>query len=157
MSHEVIRVIILVKYINRSHEMIQVTYKRLLTTVNKEITQGQTDMKWCGFGSESPSGLHCTKRYESPDHPVGSVFESPVYQVHNGHKSESPVTEFGSHERVRNAATRNHTRTPTCYTYTPINRNVHTYIHNTHAPTHKHNTNIIPHIIYIHTHTHNHN
>jgi len=38
MSHEVIRVIILVKYINRSHEMIQVTYARLLIPVNKEIT-----------------------------------------------------------------------------------------------------------------------
>jgi len=41
MSYEVIQVIILVKYIRWLHEMIQVTYKYLLTTINQEITQNQ--------------------------------------------------------------------------------------------------------------------
>ena len=40
-THEEIQVNILVKYIRWSHEMIQVTYKYLLTTVNQEITQNQ--------------------------------------------------------------------------------------------------------------------
>ena len=42
MSHEVIRVIILVKYIKWSHEMIRVKHKYPVTTVNKEMTQEQT-------------------------------------------------------------------------------------------------------------------
>jgi len=37
--HEGIQVIIQVKYIKQSHEMIRVTYVCLLTTVNKEMTQ----------------------------------------------------------------------------------------------------------------------
>jgi len=36
MTHEVIHIIKLAKYIKWSHEMIQATYKSLLTTVNKE-------------------------------------------------------------------------------------------------------------------------
>ena len=42
MSHEGIQVIKQVKYIIQSHEMIQVAYICLLTTVNKEMTQEQT-------------------------------------------------------------------------------------------------------------------
>jgi len=56
-----------------------------------------------------------------------SIFESPVHRVHNGHKSEYPVTEFESHERVRIAATRNHTHTQTCYTHVHINTLIHTH------------------------------
>ena len=55
--------------------------------INKENDiRADTHMKWRDFGSESPSGLHCTNRYKSPDHPMGLIFESPVYRVHNDHK-----------------------------------------------------------------------
>jgi len=87
------------------------------------------------------SSLHELVRISGSSH--GSNFESPVYRVQNGYKSESPITEFGSHERVRNPVTRNqthrdegkintytkytHTRTHTC---TP---HVHTYTGNPHT------------------------
>ena len=51
----------------------------------------------------------------------GSVFESPGYRVHSEHNSESPVTEFRSHERVRIAVLCNRTH----ITYT----NTHLYVH----------------------------
>ena len=41
MPYEMIQVIILVKYLGQSHEMIQVTYI-ILTTINKEMIQEQT-------------------------------------------------------------------------------------------------------------------
>jgi len=54
MPHEMIQVIILVKYNNRSYEMIRVTCKRLLTTVKKgNNIRTSTHMKWRGFESES--------------------------------------------------------------------------------------------------------
>jgi len=50
-----------------------------------------------------------------------SVFESPMHQVHNEPEVGSPISWFGSHERVRNTATRNHTH---------MNARTYTYIHN---------------------------
>ena len=70
MSHEVIQLIILIKYLKRSHEMIKINDKYLLTTVNKEKTKVNTHMKRHRFETESLSGLYCTDRYESPDHPM---------------------------------------------------------------------------------------
>ena len=111
--------------------------------INKETdTRADTHMKWRDFGSESPSGLYCMNRYKSPDHPMGSIFKSPVYYEH---KSKSLVTEFGSHEWVWIAVTCNQTLTnilihtytytytcscirPRIHTYT-----VYTYIHSQHT------------------------
>jgi len=65
-----------------------------------------------------------------------SVFVLPVYLVHNGHKFESPVTEFGSHERV-------------CNRYNMPRHQTHEFTHNihTHSYTHLH---IHTHYTYIH-------
>ena len=41
MSHEVVQVIKLVKYNRKSHEMISVTCKCILTTVNKEMHKNE--------------------------------------------------------------------------------------------------------------------
>jgi len=48
MSHEVIQVIILVKYLRQSHEMIKVKHKYLLTTVNKKKDKSKYshEMTW---------------------------------------------------------------------------------------------------------------
>ena len=41
-SHEMIRVIILVKYIRRSYEIIRIKHKYPVITVDKKIAQDQT-------------------------------------------------------------------------------------------------------------------
>ena len=48
MSHEVVQVIKLVKYNRKSHEMIRVICKYILTTVNKEIHKNKHshEMMW---------------------------------------------------------------------------------------------------------------
>ena len=140
MSHEVIQVIKLAKYNRKSHEMIRVTCKCLLTMVN---TQEQT-LTWNDVISEPNRRLVFTARtgtvYGSSH---DSVFESPLYRVQNGYNFESSVIEFGSHKWVWNAVTHNRTHTykhkctlhwhvhtdTYVYTYTHTYTSVHTYIY----------------------------
>jgi len=75
-------------------------------------------MKWCGFGTEPSSGLHCTNQYWSTDHLVDRSLNR-LYRVHSGYKFESHVTEFGSHEQVQNAATHNRSHREEGNQYTP--------------------------------------
>ena len=76
----------------------------------------------------------------------GSVFESSWNRVQNGYKFESPVTEFGSAERVRNVVIHIHTHK---YLYIHIHVLIHT------PGTHMH-TSIHIHIYYMHTYPHLH-
>ena len=81
------------------------------------------------------SSLHEPVRISELSH--GSVFESPVYRVHNEHNSKSPVTGPDLTERVRITATRNqthelirtHTRTLTLATYLHVRTCIHTRVH----------------------------
>jgi len=96
------------------------------------------------------------------------VFESPVYQVHNGHKSEPLVNESGSHERDRNrystqpntwTLTNTNIQTYWCtsvhiYTTLYIYTLIHMYVH-TYTSIHIH-TPIYIHIHYIHIHLNTH-
>jgi len=109
MSHEVIQVIKVVKYSRKSHGMIRVTCKRIPTMVNKKIHRNKYshEMMWFQNRIVVWSSLYKSVLIYGPTH--GSVFESLVYRVHNGHKSESHVTEFGSSEQVRNVVTRHQT------------------------------------------------
>ena len=71
----------------------------------------------------------------------GSVFESPLCRVHNEHESGSPVTKFGSHERVWNTVTRNRTHEPTrtytrAFTHAHTSHNTYIHIYTTHCYTH---------------------
>ena len=113
--------------------MIQVTYKDISTTVNKEIQKNKHshEMTWFRNRIVIWSSLHEPVRIYGSSY--GSVFKSPVYRVHNGHKYESPVTEFELHERIRNAATRNRIheliRTYTCtHSQAYVRLQVYTYI-----------------------------
>ena len=99
--------------------------------------------------------LHEPVRISGSSH--GSVFQSPVYQVHNEHELESLVTEFRLHERVHyryNTQPNTHRHILT-YTYTTDTAHalctrvhtshwytqayVHTYTLHIHAITHAHN------------------
>jgi len=172
MSHEVLQVIKLVKYNRKSHEMIRVTCKCIPTTVNKEIHKNKHSHEMTQFRNRIVvwSSLHESVRIFGSSH--GSVFESPLYRVHNRHNSESPVTKFGSHELVRNAVTRyqthreegestqthdtlTHVPNTRAYTYTCtptyiLYRSIHIYTQYTHTytniyiPTHTHTTSARP-------------
>jgi len=78
--------------------------------VNKEIHKNKHSHEMTRFQNRIAvwSSLHESVMFYGSSH--GSVFESPVHRVQNGYKSESPVTEFGSSERVRNAITRHQTQ-----------------------------------------------
>jgi len=91
--------------------MIRITYKSILTTVNKEIHKNEHSHKMTRFWNRIAvwSSLHELALIYGSSH--RSVFESPMYRVHNEHNFESLVTEFGSHERARNAVTHNRTHT----------------------------------------------
>jgi len=100
MSHEVIQLIKLVKYNRKSHEMIRVTYKRMPTTVHNEIHKNKHSHEMTRFRNRITvwSSLNEPVLIYGLSH--GSVFELPLYRVHNGHNSESLVTEFGLSMRV---------------------------------------------------------
>ena len=75
----------------------------------------------------------------------GSVFKSSLYRVQNGYKFESPVTEFGSSERVQNAVTCHQThREEGELIHTPMHSHMYPYKHATRVYTHGSN--------HIHTH-----
>ena len=112
--------------------MIRVTCKRIPTMVNKKMTQEQT-LIWNDVVLEQNRHLVFTARtgmdYGSS---YKSVFKSPTYLVHNGHEFESPITEFGSHERVQNTVTRNETRREEGklkHTCTSMHVHTHTHVH----------------------------
>ena len=87
MSHEVVQVIKLVKYNRKSHEMISITCKRIPTTVSKEIHKNEHSHEMTRFWIRITvwSSLHEPVLIYGSSH--GSVFKSPVYRVHNKHKS----------------------------------------------------------------------
>jgi len=90
------------------------------------MTRANTHMKWRSFGSESPSGLYCTNQYISPNHPMGR-------SSNRRHKSESPVTEFGSRSSLNHCNTQLNTKRK---------RNQHTHIIHTRVPIHRCHTRI---------------
>ena len=98
MSHEVIQVIKLVKYNRKSYEMMRVTCKRILTTVNKEIYKNKHSHEMTQFRNRIAvrSLLHESVLIYRSSHE--SIFESPVYRVHNEHESGSGL---GLLQRVR--------------------------------------------------------
>ena len=147
--------------------MIPVIYRCLLATVNKKIHKNKHSHKMTLFWIRIAvwSSLYELVRISGSSN--GSVFESLVYRIHKGHKSESPITEFGSHERVHIDATRNQTHTLIYkYTRTPNHTPIHTctqthtctptFITYTsiHIHTHYIYTYLPMHILYTHTHSH---
>jgi len=105
------------------------------------------------FGAESPSGLHCTNRYESPDHPMGQSLNrqcigSTINTIPNLMLPSSDLTKW-----VWNVITRQQTRreegesTQTHITLTDIP--------NTHMP-HVHTYTGTPIYIHIYEYTHTH-
>jgi len=86
MSHEVVQVIKLVKYNIKSHEIIRVTYKCIPTTVN---TQDKHSHEMTRFQNRIAfwSSLHQSVLIYGSSHI--SIFESPMYRVHNEHESGS--------------------------------------------------------------------
>ena len=89
MFHEVVQVIKLVKYNRKSHEMISVTCKCIPTAVNKEMHKNEHSHKMMQFRNRIAvwSSLHELALIYRSSHET--VFELPVYQIHNEHKSES--------------------------------------------------------------------
>ena len=146
--------------------MITLICKRIPTTVNrKNETKANTHMKWRSFGSESPSGLHCTNRYWSTDHPmnrssnclcIGSRTSTNLDRVRvsfNGQDLTKRVPKYCStqpthtckHKYMLNTlpSTPIHMCTPT-YIHIHMYIQVYTYIHSsTRACVHKYK--------YIHT------
>jgi len=81
----------------------------------------------------------------------GSVFESPVYQVHGEHQSESPITKFGWHEGII-AATHNHIQRAREINTHITHSHMYPHTHATRAYTHVHPHTYIYTSIYIHKH-----
>jgi len=151
MSHEVIQVIILAKYIRRSNEIIQVTYKYYWQREIRKWYKSKHSHEMMQFWNWIIicSLLHELVRISELSH--RSVFESPVYWVHNEHKFKTPVNESGSHKRVWIAATR--IQTQLIRTYTHIYTR--TFMH-THMYTSKHTWYIHTHYIHTYPHIHTH-
>jgi len=84
--------------------MIRVTYKYLVTTINKKITQDKHSHEITWFRNRIAvwSSLHKLALIYESSH--WSVFESPVYRIHNEHKIKiefvSPVTGFRAYEQI---------------------------------------------------------
>ena len=127
-------------------------------------------MKWRNFGTESPSGLHCTNRYESPDYPIGWFSNCQcIRSAANTNPDRVWISCYGfrSHEWVWIspngsvvAATRNqihmliykHIHTVCTCMYT--DRHTCTYANNTHehelTHTHIHHTHSRTHMLQFH-------
>ena len=88
MPHEVVQEIKPVKYNRRSHEMISVTCKRIPTMVNKEMHKNEHSHEMTRFLNRIVvwSSLHELVLVYGSSH--SSVFESPMYRVHNEHESD---------------------------------------------------------------------
>ena len=86
MSHEVVQVIKLVKYNRKSHEMIRATCK---TYRQRKIHNNEHSHKMTWFRNWITvwSSLHEPVLIYRSSH--GSVFETPLYRVHNEHESGS--------------------------------------------------------------------
>ena len=124
--------------------MIQITCKRISTTVNKEIHKNKHSHEMMRFQNRIIvfSSLHESVQICGSSH--GPVFESPVNRVHNEHSSDPPVTEFRSHDRVRITVTRNQT-------YREEGESIHTQNTLTHAPIYTRHMCIHTWVIHIHT------
>ena len=97
-------------------------------------------MKWRGFGTESPSGLHCTNRYWSSNRPmdrssnrlcIGSIMnlKSGLPLVGLNHTSESVIPQHA----IIHTCMHVHSNTPT-----HIIKETNTHKHNSQACTHAH-------------------
>ena len=124
MSHEVIQVIILVKYVKRSHEIIKIKHKYLLTMVNKEKDKSKHSHEMTRFWNRIGLWFSLHEPVRISGSSYGSIFKLPAYQIHNEYESESSITDFGSHEQVWIVATCNQT-------HKLIRIYTHTHIHNT--------------------------
>ena len=140
--------------------MIRVTCKHIPTTVNKEIHKNKHSQEMMQFENRIATWSSLHEPILIYGSSYWSVFESPWYRVQNGHKSESPITEFGSSERVRNAVTHNHTHreegestyTHNTLTHIPIHAVKHTYVYKyTHTYYILIHTHTYPCIYYTHT------
>jgi len=120
-----------------------------------------TYIKLDGFKFESPSGLHYTNRSGSS---LESVFESPVYRIHNEHNlnlllpnsyrtSESKIAITHNHtQRGRELTHPLHTYTCTPHVYTKRSYThvyMHTLIHTIYTQSHSY-TCIYPYIKHMH-------
>ena len=130
--------------------MIQVIYRCLLTMANKKIDKNKHSHEMTRFWNRIAiwSSQHEPIQTFRSSH--GSVFESPVYRVHNGTNPNLPWPSPNLTKPVRNAVTR--TKHTHKYKYTLTHSHVHMY--STHAHTYMH---VRTHIhtyksIYIHTH-----
>jgi len=87
MSHEEVQVNKLIKYNRKSHEMITLICKRIPTTVNKKMHKNEHSHEMTRFRNQIAiwSSLHKPILIYRSSH--GSVFESPLYRVHNEHES----------------------------------------------------------------------
>jgi len=88
-----------------------ITYKRLLTIVNKEKnTRTNTHMKWYGFGSESPSGLHCTNQCGPPNHFVSRSSNGPCISYITGTNLNLMLLSLDCRSESVIPVTRHHTQ-----------------------------------------------
>jgi len=89
MSHEVVQIIKLVKYNGKSHEIITLICKRIPIMVNKEIHKNKHSHEMTRFWNRIAvwSSLHEPVLIYGSSY--GSVFELPVYRIHNVHESGS--------------------------------------------------------------------
>jgi len=164
-------IIILVKYIRHSHEIIRINTWTPTATVNRKLHKNKyiNEMTWFWIRIVIWSSLH--EPIQIPRSFRVSVFELPVYRVHNGHKFESSVTGPDLSKWVCNRCNTHpnkwtHTNIH-LYTYTPIHTIIHTIIHiytlyiHSHTPpcTHTHprkythlNSNTQAHHSHKHTH-----
>ena len=140
MSHEVIQQVKLVKYNIKTYEKIQIKHNN-----GKEENgiRTNTHMKWCGFGTESSSDLHCMYWHGSLDHPMGRssnrlciestmstspdrvrIFCSWVRISPNG--SETLNTQANIQININTRYTDTYTQTHTC---TPTHIHIQVYTH----------------------------
>ena len=92
-----------------------------------------TYMKWRNFGFESPSGLHCTNRYESPDHLMGRSTNRQCIESIIGINANLLLRSSDHMNEFVIAVTHNQTymdtRTHNTHTYKHTLLPVHTYTH----------------------------
>ena len=114
-------------------------------------------MKWYGFGSESPFGLHCTNWYEPSNYLVCRSSNLLATGFTIGINLNLMLPSLDRTNESINAVTRNHTQrgrginTHNTLTHVPIHAR-HTCIHTrVHPHTYRY-MSIHTHILYIHTH-----
>ena len=142
MSHEVIQVK-LVKYNIKSHEIIGIKHNN---GKEENDIRTNTHMKWCGFGTESPSGLHCTNWYGYLDHLMGQFLNclciGSITSTNlnlplpsSNHTNESVTLQHASKHMNSHEYQYTHIRVHTCTHIHTTYIHVHSYTLNIHAYT----------------------